>query len=1077
MATQYIRGACKCCCNLGAVVARWKNTTMVATKGNPGVYSSAPCPRFVEGQYNLDNGSTACSDIGTGACAICGSWLNGGDTNGLSAQNIEDTVDDIMTCAASDATHVANDHNCYANPSITAGDFEIDHYYKITAVGSTDFKALGAAANTVGVYFIATGAGSGTGTVQELVDMRTRKLFGFSAVLARKNWHGGFGWLSNDACAKSADIPADQTKYLTLEAKCSLSSKGLKVAGSGSTSTLKQTAAGGFKMSIARLSGIATLDAFSLAQTAVSDVECQFPAKWNVLQDLQTAPYCQTDIPQIAPETSFLMFQQITGFTSETISPDSFDYTNTNAGWSYTAEKTSTGFGVTQNLSGSINVTRSGTTYTWTAVWSYTTTFSGVTSTADMSYSGSITLSNPYTSALCYADYLAALQEYNLSDLTLGKLRTDGQLANAPLIIYDEVGPTSPVGIFSAGTMNDYSGTMTTDVNGNAPGSTSETPGQHDENGLSPDDPCFFHPVDYIITWPQIGWIDPNNYLWKNPSNGFADSPVSTGGNIFKSPLRDGSIISHTQAGSDPHFWFNFPKLERRFVDEDSDYQWFSTTFGGYPDSALPAVSMRWMNLLEAQYDPFNTSVSNPPPGNYPMMFWSQYGGIIRGGKYIQATQKWKSVNCGRPCGPDRFSVDQTTVCCVKGGDAGSGFEVWLTRGVSAPPVNGAKIMVGGTGIYTITGVTDDGSVDDGDGGTINQWTINVSAKLDDIPTGEDIGDGYLGTLRFPTAGCICGRAAITTSYSSETGLVTILTSSQPFVRTGDSVDVCNSAMSVLATLTLTRVDDGTFTATHAAIIGAVFMVNTGGAASWKNYDDSPKRTGVHVSWNFNQRAAMQTTPPSFYGGINGCTGATVTQFNYDTGACRSIVGIVPFNSPPTDSSDGLADTSDDLPPVNESLEFFQNQKLFDFQSAVIFDDVFGNHGQGAIFLTMPDPFYQTPFVPECGSSTFQWTEDDGTSQEDSDGPPAIKYYPHHPLVEAASVIPSGMSLPSGITLTYDPANAITPPFYANGIPVTMPDGSYGSYTTDWVFALNVCSNTGGRFYGNYSYVDCTVIP
>ena len=45
-----------------------------------------------------------------------------------------------------------------------AGAFITGEIYKITSVGTTDFTAVGATSNTVGVYFVATGAGSGSGS-------------------------------------------------------------------------------------------------------------------------------------------------------------------------------------------------------------------------------------------------------------------------------------------------------------------------------------------------------------------------------------------------------------------------------------------------------------------------------------------------------------------------------------------------------------------------------------------------------------------------------------------------------------------------------------------------------------------------------------------------------------------------------------------------------------------------------------------------------------------------------------------------------------------------------------------------
>jgi len=48
--------------------------------------------------------------------------------------------------------------------SVTAGSFTIGQAYTIQSIGSTNFTLIGAASNTVGLAFVATGAGSGTGT-------------------------------------------------------------------------------------------------------------------------------------------------------------------------------------------------------------------------------------------------------------------------------------------------------------------------------------------------------------------------------------------------------------------------------------------------------------------------------------------------------------------------------------------------------------------------------------------------------------------------------------------------------------------------------------------------------------------------------------------------------------------------------------------------------------------------------------------------------------------------------------------------------------------------------------------------
>jgi len=54
--------------------------------------------------------------------------------------------------------------NYLAPQAVTAGAFIVGATYTIASVGTTSFTAIGAASNTVGVTFVATGVGTGTGT-------------------------------------------------------------------------------------------------------------------------------------------------------------------------------------------------------------------------------------------------------------------------------------------------------------------------------------------------------------------------------------------------------------------------------------------------------------------------------------------------------------------------------------------------------------------------------------------------------------------------------------------------------------------------------------------------------------------------------------------------------------------------------------------------------------------------------------------------------------------------------------------------------------------------------------------------
>ena len=62
-----------------------------------------------------------------------------------------------------DSTYLSNGVALEA-VTVTAGSFVVGVRYTIVSVGSTNFTLIGAASNTVGVVFVATGVGAGTGT-------------------------------------------------------------------------------------------------------------------------------------------------------------------------------------------------------------------------------------------------------------------------------------------------------------------------------------------------------------------------------------------------------------------------------------------------------------------------------------------------------------------------------------------------------------------------------------------------------------------------------------------------------------------------------------------------------------------------------------------------------------------------------------------------------------------------------------------------------------------------------------------------------------------------------------------------
>ena len=77
------------------------------------------------------------------------------------------TQDDIDNGKNRNSDTTKKDQNTSDNPSVTAGSFVNGTSYKITSIGTTDFTAIGASANTVGVIFTASGPGAGTGTADK----------------------------------------------------------------------------------------------------------------------------------------------------------------------------------------------------------------------------------------------------------------------------------------------------------------------------------------------------------------------------------------------------------------------------------------------------------------------------------------------------------------------------------------------------------------------------------------------------------------------------------------------------------------------------------------------------------------------------------------------------------------------------------------------------------------------------------------------------------------------------------------------------------------------------------------------
>lgn len=91
-----------------------------------------------------------------------------------SAEVLISTYDNIPSAAQPPAANDADSIMYEQGYTVTAGGFIAGKIYRIASIGSTDFTLIGAAANTVGLHFIATGAGTGTGTADLSQTVETR---------------------------------------------------------------------------------------------------------------------------------------------------------------------------------------------------------------------------------------------------------------------------------------------------------------------------------------------------------------------------------------------------------------------------------------------------------------------------------------------------------------------------------------------------------------------------------------------------------------------------------------------------------------------------------------------------------------------------------------------------------------------------------------------------------------------------------------------------------------------------------------------------------------------------------------
>jgi hypothetical protein len=948
------------------------------------------------------------------------------------------------------------------------------------------------------------------------VDMSLCRKIGFKNIQVWKSWHGKFSYRSHDpsgltdlgkqvgfgsaTCAGGGSLPSecngldiefeqttpDTNHYLTETVTCSFVAAGGSNPGSGSVSR---------SASIDRYSGVMTRacsgggsgadiwtqEAHDLLFNGFSDVSCPSVTCGDT--------YCPPPAGMLVNKNQSLsLFYRIVLEVACVNVPCAYDITIVKSGSSLTFTSYYAGTGNIYKIA-TVDTSTGNFSYnrydgggvlqwheyiTYSSDTAYTHGANGIgmgsfgSSTVTITVTGSLTV--PYTSADVNADWITLRKKWNLSDDLQYPWRADEHCNVAPIVHYSE-----PMG------------------------------------GVAPAiGECW---ADYPTN--TVPWVDGNSLLYDGSIKG---APVPFDG------LDRG--------------YFDFNHVTWRACCGDSStvgsYRYAYGAFAGETnatdptDAGIPKTATEWTE----NYNAFTgVSCGTPPcadgypfgpgtgysglaipipcigaPGSLPYGQWKYFwNGVLIGQEWAEIKVPRPSVNFDRPCGADRYDLDETTVRCIQASSSG----IASVDINSATAINTADLVwvcgssVVPTGLYQAT----------------KNSSTNYTLVLKDFAPGYVYpldcnsfgGNGIMGKLRFPSAPGICGRVSVINAYSTVIGGVTkteITTGNATQLAKGDSVVISGvSGIDVNATFTVdSTIDSSHFVINHSptgTFSGPGFVAVNGAPDYWWD-DDQSKGQFAYVVWLFNLRDYQERQRVvDQYAATGSCADAApasstlirakqvthgMPQAVSTFTATQECLAFDPCNP------QVMAITSNGYDAItNPSGEQWPNAFVA-VPATLTLDGRFGAMQQSAIIQHIQDPFWMKPHIP-CvtystsgeGPTVCTWGEDDGscltdTCPDDTSGG-GTRYYFREPYAENILAVPAGAPvLPTGIyigylslaaldTLSPVNGNVLIPPFgpgyaspdtFNSAIPLAF-DTVWGRYIRSYL-----CECAHGRFEADY---------